>query len=213
MNPEAPSDYNPKQHVSNALSATQPGERTICEIKRHPIGIFLIYTMTGILLITVAVLAFGVAPQMGENSSQLTKIGAVIFLFLTTLSFLYSLIATKVYWGNTWVVTTDSLTQVDQVSLFNRQSSQLSLGNLEDVSAEQNGILPHLFNYGRLKVETAGEHSKFQFIYCPNPNYHAQKILMAREAFEQHGGYHSEGGVPAGSPPSSPADHGINSNV
>jgi hypothetical protein len=93
------------------------------------------------------------------------------------------------YWGNSWVVTTDSITQVNQTGLFTRQSSQLSLANLEDVTAEQNGILAHAFNYGLLKAETAGEHSKFSFYYCPNPNLYAQQILHAREQFEQGGGH------------------------
>jgi hypothetical protein len=165
----------------------QPGEVKICDIKRHPIGILTIYVMSGVMLIVVAVLAFAVAPHLSSNtsSSQITQIGAIVLLILAIICAAYSLIATKVYWGNSWIITSDSLTQVHQGSLFDRQSSQLSLGNLEDISAEQNGVLTHLFNYGVLRVETAGERSKFQFIYCPNPNFYASKIIAAREAFER----------------------------
>jgi uncharacterized membrane protein YdbT with pleckstrin-like domain len=180
--------YDPQAKVGNALTVTQPGERTICEVKRHPIGIIGIYAITGLLIITVAVLAFLVAPHIASGdsgSSSATKIGAVVFLVVAVFSLIFSFISSKVYWGNSWVVTTDSLTQIEQDSLFNRQSSQLSLGNLEDVTAEQKGILPHMFNYGLLRVETAGERSKFVFQYCPNPNYYAQQILAARENFEQ----------------------------
>lgn len=187
MNPQSQPQFDPHERVSNSLTVTQPGEQTICEIKRHPIGIIGIYVMSGILLIAVAVLAFAIAPQIGSSNSsqQITQIGAVALLILAVICGVYSLIATKVYWGNSWVLTTDSITQVNQLTLFNRQSSQLSLGNLEDVTAEQNGILTHIFNYGLLKVETAGERSKFQFAYCPNPNLYAKKILEAREGFEQ----------------------------
>src|SRR6202011_6093270 len=94
--------------------------------------------------------------------------------------------ATRIYWGNSWIVTSDSVTQVSQTSLFKRQSSQLSLIHLEDVTAEQNGVLAHMFNYGLLRVETAGERSKFTFTFCPNPNFYAREILAAREAFEQN---------------------------
>lgn len=59
------------------------------------------------------------------------------------------------------------------------------MGNLEDVTTEKTGIFPHMFNYGVLKCETAGERSKFMFSYCPNPDYYAQQILDARERFEQ----------------------------
>jgi uncharacterized membrane protein YdbT with pleckstrin-like domain len=188
VNPGQPSaTYDPKQHVANSLTVMQAGEVKICDVKRHPIGILTIYMMSGLMLVIVAVLAFAVAPHLSGSvsSRQVSQVGGIVLLILAVICAIYSLIATKVYWGNSWIVTSDSLTQVNQTSLFNRQSSQLSLGNLEDISAEQNGILTHMFNYGVLKVETAGERSKFQFTYCPNPNFYAQKIIAAREAFEQ----------------------------
>jgi hypothetical protein len=99
------------------------------------------------------------------------------------------------------VVTSDSLTQISQTSLFNRQSSQLALVNIEDVTAEQNGILAHMFNYGVIRVETAGERSKFVFTYCPNPNFYAQQILQAREALGPTSHHPQAPQPPAGPPP------------
>jgi hypothetical protein len=46
--------------------------------------------------------------------------------------------------------------------------------------------VPHLFNYGTLRVETAGEQSNFNFIYCPRPNAVAKLILEARERYVEH---------------------------
>ena len=172
--------------VHNPLSVMQPGEQVICEINRHPVGILSIYIATGILVIFLAVLAFVVAPSVfSGNRGQVTAIGSVVFLLVAILCCGFAFISNKVYWGNRWIVTSDSITQVTQRSLFDRQSSQLSLGNLEDVTAEQDGVLPHMFNYGRLRVETAGERSKFMFPYCPDPTRYAQQILNAREQFEQ----------------------------
>jgi len=180
--------YDPKSKVANILTVTQPGEQQVCAIKRHPVGIIFTYAIIVFLLAAVGFLGFGLAPHIvsdSAQSNQIAQVSAIITLVLAAICTVYALIATKVYWGNSWVVTTDSVTQVDQNSLFNRQSSQLSLGNLEDVTAEQHGIFQHLFNYGILKVETAGERSKFVFSYCPNPNFYAQQILQAREQFEQ----------------------------
>jgi len=166
----------------------QPGEQVVCEIKRHPIGIFGIYIAAGFILIVLAVLAFIIVPNTvgdSSNRSQIMALGGVAFIILAVLSTAFVFISNLVYWGNSWIVTSDSITQVSQTSLFSKQSAQLSLANLEDVTAEKNGILSHIFNYGVLKAETAGERSKFLFLYCPNPNYYAQKILAAREVFEQ----------------------------
>jgi len=187
-------------------------------IRRHPIGIIGVYVGAGIVLIVAAILCFVVPSSLVSNLSTQTKqMIDVGFLVVLVITMLMVLISTKVYWGNQWVLTTDSITQVSQTSLFNRQSSQLSLGNLEDVTAEQNGIFTHMFNYGILKVETAGERSKFSFAYCPNPNYYAQQILQAREAFEQ-GLAEREGYAVSRAPQQIPyaEDHntpGVNTNV
>jgi uncharacterized membrane protein YdbT with pleckstrin-like domain len=224
MNPQGPSPTPPEQPaIHNPLSVMQPGEQVICEIKRHPVGILGIYTATGILIIFLAVLAFVVAPNLSsDHRSQVTAIGGLVFLVLTLLSIGFTFISNKVYWGNRWIVTSDSVTQVTQSSLFDRQSSQLSLGNLEDVTASQDGIFPHMFGYGRLRVETAGERSKFTFPFCPNPNYYAQQILNAREQFEQRRGgesgnpqrpYRSEGTYAADPSGNPNPDPGVNVNT
>lgn len=175
----------------NPLAVMQPGEQVVCEIKRHPIGMIYIYAGAGFVLMLLAVMMLIIAPGLfGEgNESSATAIGSVVFLIVTVLILAYTFIANIVYWGNRWIVTDDSITQITQSSLFNKQSGQLSLESLEDVNAHKHGILPHLFNYGILKAETAGEHSKFIFIYCPHPETYAQKILEAREKFERHQQY------------------------
>jgi hypothetical protein len=185
-------DASAQQYVRNPLAVMQPGEQTICEVKRHPIGMLGTYLTSGVMLVVLAVLAFVVVPHLAgsDNQSKALAAGSLVFLVLAALVLAFVFIANKVYWGNHWIVTSDSITQISQVSLFNRQSSQLSLGNLEDVTVQQRGILQQLFKYGTIRAETAGERSKFVFPFCPNPNYYAQKILAAREVFEQvhHGG-------------------------
>jgi uncharacterized membrane protein YdbT with pleckstrin-like domain len=188
MNPEQPTIQPNNTHVDNSLTVMQPGEQIIVKIKRHPIGLIYTYATIALLIAGVAYLGFGVVPSLAgaANETAVRNLAFAAVFVVSVLSLLFTLIVTKVYWGNTWTVTSDSVTQVEQNALFSRQSSQLSMEHIEDVTAEQHGILPHIFGYGVLKVETAGEHSKFHFIYCPNPNFYAQKILAAREAFMAH---------------------------
>lgn len=178
----------PAQNVHNPLEAMRPGEQIICEIKRHPIGIYGTYVMAGLLFV-VALVASIAAPMLIKSSAGSTSsLDAIVWgvsglLILVSMIMLF--VGTKVYWGNRWVITSDSITQTLKNSLFDMQSSQLSMGNIEDVTVEQDGMLCHMFGYGLLRVETAGEHSKFVFPYCPNPNEYAKKILNCREEFEQ----------------------------
>ena len=164
-----------------------PQEDIIFKIKRHPIGIVAVYITSAVLLIALAVVAFGVAPKYitSVNSTQVYEIATVGYLIFLAIVLTFVYVAHLVFWDNSWTLSTESLTQVTRTSLFDKQSSHLSLGNLQDVTASQEGILPHIFNYGSLRVETAGETSKFVFNYCPNPNTYAEYILEAREKFEQ----------------------------
>lgn len=177
-------EHDPKTKVGNKLKVAQPGERTICEIVRHPIGIVGLYVMSTLLLVFTAIMVFGVVPAAGNHNSVLDAVGLIVLLFLLILCSVYIFIFTKVYWGNTWTVTSDSVTQITQTSLMNRRSSQLGLEILEDVTVEQKGIFAHLFNYGQIRLETAGEYDKYVFAYCPNPNFYAREILAAHEALK-----------------------------
>lgn len=174
----------------NPLAAMQEGEEVIADIRRHPFGIVSLYFFSFIGLVAACgVIVLLIPKLLGSNATfspmelSIGLIGIIVLLMLLGLG-----VTTTIYWQNRWILTSDSITQITQRSLFNRQVSQLSLGNLEDVTAEQRGIIPNMFNFGTLKVETAGERSKFYFLYCPDPNLYARKILMAREIFLQNGG-------------------------
>ncbi|MEO7364633.1 MAG: hypothetical protein ABIV43_03990 [Candidatus Saccharimonadales bacterium] len=182
-----PPDTDQTASTHNPLAAMRKDEVVIFKVRRHPIGLVGIQITAGLILLGIAAIIFGVLPSVLTDVSRTSVIGIGTIAFLVSALVVagFLLIVSKVYWGNSWILTSDSLTQVVQTSLFSKQSSQLSLANLEDVTAQQNGILPHMFNYGMVKAETAGEHSKFVFLYCPNPNRCAQLILQAREDFEQ----------------------------
>ncbi|MDB5170287.1 MAG: hypothetical protein JWN82_683 [Candidatus Saccharibacteria bacterium] len=200
MNPMEPNQAPEQPVIHNPLSAMRQDEVIIFEVKRHPIGLVFMYLSFGFMLVLIGVIAI-MAPDLLSNydTKLVRQISLITFLVSFVFAAIFTFIGQIVYNGNRWILTNDSLTQVSQRSLFDRQNSQLSLANLEDVTAHQDGILAHMFNFGVLKAETAGERSKFSMLYCPNPNAYAQKILMAREEFEQSGGHmgNSNSGVNA----------------
>lgn len=189
---QLPPEQSSLPKIHNPLEAMQAGEQVICEIRRHPIGLLGIFIAAGFILVVLAILAFVIVPGALSSNGQSQNMAAIgaVFALVAILIIIFVLIANIVYWGNRWVVTSDSITQMNQTGLFSKQSSQLSLGDLEDVTTEQNGIFPHIFSFGTIKAETAGERSKFMLTFCPNPDYYAKKILAAREVFERdhHGG-------------------------
>ena len=163
----------------------QKGERLVATVKRHPFGIILLYVGAGVAIAIAALLALVFIPGITDQYS-IDNVRSISVAFLLAVVFMLVVLvglATTVYWQNEWIITTDSITQIQQRGLFTRQVSQLSMDNLEDVTVDQIGILPKIFNYGTLRAETAGERSKFKFIYCPKPNDYARQILEIHEKF------------------------------
>jgi hypothetical protein len=193
-----PGASNPEQNQSQPQPAPdgrnldqmvvlQPGERVVCQIKRHPFGLAAQYVTSGIVILAAAAAAVFVSTQADSMGTTLTSQATALIYgalgLLVALALLILMVSNYIYWKNSWIVTSDSLTQILQPSLFGRQVSQLSLNDLEDVTVQQRGIFQTMFNFGTLRAETAGERSKFVFIYCPKPNVYARDILVAREDF------------------------------
>jgi uncharacterized membrane protein YdbT with pleckstrin-like domain len=169
--------------VRNPLAVMQPGEKVLCEIRRHPFGLFGLYA-TSVFMGIIALCAAVAVPYFATFLTTEQKVGVVLAAGLVlVVTALITWIGVYVYKGNRWIVTSDSITQVQQTGLFNNRSSQMSLANLEDVSARQDGIIQQMLGYGVLTVETAGERSKFVFNFCPSPNEYARKIIAAHEEF------------------------------
>jgi len=183
-----------KEHLEDSalflgynLVNLQKGEEILFKVKRHPIGIFYVSAISFVLLAIILFFNFYEVPRLvkSENLHSTMIVTTIITIFLSALIFVFNYIYSKIYFGNGWVLTSDSLTQISQQSLFSKQSSQLSLANLQDVSAEQNGFLTHIFNYGAVKCVTAGDSKNFDLAYCPDPTYYAKQILNAKEKFVQ----------------------------
>ena len=186
MNPNQDNQSQPDpklQSVYNPLSVMREDEQVLSEIRRHPIGIIGVY-LGAALVVVAAITGAIVAPSHISNLNSSAK-EAFMFgaLIITIVAALYVYVARVIYNGNRWILTDDSLTQVTQNGLFKQHSSQLSLANLEDITADQSGIIQTMLGYGTLRAETAGERSKFVFPFCPKPTEHARKILAARESF------------------------------
>ncbi len=176
------------------IESLLPDETLIADVRRHPFGLFLIYLqfVVGLTLGlgVIFLLLASTASSIGIDGDSAAAIASAFALFAIFFGLIFLILATRIYKGNQLIVSDKNITQVLQISLFDRKVSELSMSRIEDVTAQQNGILPTIFNYGVLQIETAGEQNNFRFIYCPNPNAYAKAILDARHHFS---GAHRDG--------------------
>jgi uncharacterized membrane protein YdbT with pleckstrin-like domain len=165
-------------------------ENLICEIRKHYVGLFFIY-FTGISIAFIVVIMFGLIGFSDILSSglsgtgapsgsikSLAVVGGIIFVMFILIAMTIQAI---LYTNNVIFVTSEKIAQVLYINLFNRKISQLSIGDVQDVTVTQKGVLAHMFNYGTLVIETAGEQQNYLFTYIPDPYMHSKAIVGAHE--------------------------------
>lgn len=195
IGPDAIARRQPVFDPTGRIEQLTSEETLVADIRRHSFGLFVIYLQIFVALTLSWILIFALLPSVGETfgfSQASANVMATAFgFFALVFGIIFLILATRIYRGNQLIISDKNVTQVLQIGLFHRKVSELSMANVEDVTAQQQGVFPTIFNYGILKIETAGEQNNFVFIYCPNPNAYAKAILDARLAFiTANGGHH-----------------------
>lgn len=171
-------------------------EELIGEIRRHPIGLFfivvsgvlisaVIFLSTLILALNLDNLGLGVGESgTGSAKAIIILVGAIVGL----LAVIATTITAILYNSNVVYITNEKIADVMYVSLFNRKITQLGVGQVEDVTVSQKGILPRVFDYGTIIVETAGEIKNPSYVFVPKPNKYSQIIIKIHEEYvEKYG--------------------------
>lgn len=175
---------DPPPGLRGSEDLLEPGEKLVVIVRKHPIGIVGIYAEALVGLAVVFGLFLAIAPDFFNGlSAQAYKILVGVIIFGLAILILFLFIATYVYRQSRLLVTDRSLVQILQKSLFIRKISRLSMSNVEDVSAEERGMLSTIFNYGTIIVQTAGTLDNFIFPYCPDPAKYADQIIEARQRY------------------------------
>lgn len=182
------SDLSPNAQKLFQLIEFDPDEELIGEIRKHPIGLFLIY-LTGVLvacgflfLLVIGPVYLGRDPfGLGLDINSFRLISMILGGFLTILTVIFTAIGAYLYVNNVMLVTSEKIAQILYRNIFDRKISQLSIGDVQDVTVEQNGIIAQFFNYGKIVIETAGEQDNYEFTLAPKPYDSAKLIVGAHE--------------------------------
>jgi hypothetical protein len=170
------------------------GEYIISAIKRHPIGLIRIWAIA-FTIIAAFMALFGVlymqnsgssldSGSFGASGNSILLIGGVIIALMVVLVTAGAMVATYVYNNNRFYLTNESVIQEIQNSLFSRNEQTVSLSNIEDASYDQSGIIPSMFNYGRIRLSTEGDETTYRFNYVADPKRQVAVLNNAVEGFK-----------------------------
>lgn len=68
-----------------------------------------------------------------------------------------------------WILTNERIIDIKQTGLFGRDVSEFKLDRIQDVTVHAKGVFPTIFNYGDVRIQTAGEKVDFIFEQVPSP--------------------------------------------
>jgi uncharacterized membrane protein YdbT with pleckstrin-like domain len=176
------------------FESQQPDEEVVLLVRRHNIALMPILSVTILVYIIGLLLVFALpfaAPVLVSGFAY------NIYILLVSLLFLFN----TVFFFNNWVLhylhvailTTDHFVEINQIGLFARKVSEMTLEKVQDVSASQKGLINTMFNVGEVEVETAGEVPNFVIQFVPDPNGVSQKIMETEEEFCKRNGIRTAG--------------------
>lgn len=101
------------------------------------------------------------------------------YMLLIWLLFFFNFVD---YYLDVWIVTNERLINIEQKGLFSRTISELRYYRIQDVTSEVKGIVPTLFHYGDVYVQTAAERTRFIMKQVPGAHEVSRKIHHLLEA-------------------------------
>lgn len=174
--------YWPKFEQS-IFPGQQKGEEIRMETHQHWMVFFIKFVVwlmfVAILLLTNwALNSFAPMLLVHPYVEYVNLIKSIYLMFLV----LGLLILWAMYYLNVQIITNQRVVDITQESLLHHTISELHLRQIEDVTAEVDGLLGTFLDYGNVYIQTAGETERFTFDRVPNPTQISKLILDLYEA-------------------------------
>jgi Bacterial PH domain len=93
---------------------------------------------------------------MGQNQPLLLAIYDTIFFCVNCVMIVAFALFFHDFYLSLQIVTSKRIIDVDQKGLFNRQTEQMPISNIQDVAFKQSGLASILFNFGDVVVQSDG---------------------------------------------------------
>jgi hypothetical protein len=172
-------------HPSGIHFETQEQEETVeLFLRQHPI-VNLPWVMVSFLLLLIPNV---ILPPLlvSFNLTSIIPGGYVlvgtVFWYVATLGFILTNFIS--WFFNIYIVTNERIVDIDFYFLLYKHFSQAELTRIQDLSFTSSGILPTVFNYGNVIVQTASETPSLEFDKVPYPEKVVETIRMLLEKNE-----------------------------
>jgi len=148
-----------------AFEAQHSEEQVILLLRQHVVTqVKYILIVLGLLFVPVLVSSIGMLSFLPTRFQFVANIG----WYLIVLSYALEVFLSWFY--NVYIITDERVIDVDFNSLLFKNVSYAKIDNIEDVSATTAGALGSIFDYGNVRIQTAGTVTEFEFENVPHPS-------------------------------------------
>ncbi len=156
-------------------------EKILFKIRKH----WLTITVAGVGFLALAIVPLIIDYTVGFNLSFLPIVfgqsvashpAAFFYLLWLLALWVGFFVAWTDYYLDVWHVTNERVVDIEQKGLFRRDESSVRLENIEDITIDVKGIIPTLFNYGDIRLQTAGTRREFIIKNATNPESAKNRI-------------------------------------
>jgi len=158
------SSFAPKP-LNTAFNFQLDGEEILLLVRQHPLTQMRLFFAILILIVLPLGIFFFPFPDFFPP-----KLHILAFLGWFLLVIAFGLEAFLDWFYNVNFVTNERVIDIDFRSLLFRDVSTARLDRIEDVTTSTAGYLGSFFNFGNVKVQTAGATDVFEFYRVPSPN-------------------------------------------
>jgi uncharacterized membrane protein YdbT with pleckstrin-like domain len=148
-------------------------EHIVAIFRKHPFYIWI----TIFKYIVIAIIPALVSAFIGNSLGNLGEYGMILYLAFLIVLWIAFFIEYTDFMLDTWVLTNERLVDVEQLALFSRRISTLSLDRIQDITIQQIGFVDTLLGIGTVFIQTAGTEDEFRILGMRNPS-HVKDIIM-----------------------------------
>jgi hypothetical protein len=175
----------------------EPQERIYLLKRRHPIFLKLrIFPFISVLGLFFLLVLFFLSRPISWPQFLISRFPGILnfklnfilaLLFSLVLPIFWSLIFLEItkYYLTYWVVTSQRMIEARLIGLFNVQYSSVELDKIQDMTTSIKGILPSLYHFGNLRIQTAAEKGEFILDQIEDPELVKQVIFEAKIDYQK----------------------------
>lgn len=154
-----------------------PGERILLLLRSHPVTLFP-WIALAVLIFIVPFIASKSAPYLGFNPALIPQNFLIILLIINYLAVLVIIFEKYLEWYfNATIITDEKVIDIDFEHLLYKAVDLAPLSKIEETDSVTAGIVGTIFNYGNVKVQTAGATVAIEMKNIPRPALVADMIL------------------------------------